>query len=83
MLTDFERCTRLQKGINVESIIYQMTILRIITSSTTEKNSCDQPIDSGIKTYDENRKLTAIQGEDYPVGYLLDYEHIKHHYSIS
>ena len=73
----------MQKGINVESIIYQMTILRIITSSTTEKNSCDQPIDSGIKTYDENRKLTAIQGEDYPVGYLLDYEHIKHHYSIS
>ena len=54
-----------------------MTILRIITSSSTEKNWCDQPIDSGIKTYDENRKLTAIQGEDYPVGYLLDYEHIK------
>lgn len=50
-----------------------MTILRIITSSSTEKNLCDQPIDSGIKTYDENRKLTAIQGEDYPVGYLLDY----------
>ena len=73
----------MQKGINVESIIYQMTILRIITSSSTEKNLCDQPIDSGIKTYDENRKLTAIQGEDYPVGYLLDYEHIKHHYSIS
>ena len=48
-----------------------------------EKSLCDQPIDSGINRYDENRKLTAIQGEDYPVGYLLDYEHIKHHYSIS
>ena len=83
MLTDFPRCTRLQKGINVESIIYQMTILRIITSSSMEKSLCDQPIDSGINRYDKNRKLTAIQGEDYPVGYLLDYEHIKHHYSIS
>ena len=48
-----------------------------------EKSLRDQPIDSGINRYDENRKLTAIQGEDYPVGYLLDYEHIKHHYSIS
>lgn len=61
-----------------------MPILRIVTSPSTEKkNLCDQPIDSGIKKYDENRKLTAIQGKYYPVGCLLDYEHTKNHYSTS
>ena len=44
------------------------------------KNLYDQPIDSDIKPYQEIRKLTTGQGEDYTTGYLLNYEYIKNHY---
>ena len=36
------------------------------------KNFYDQAIDSGIKRYEEIRKLTTGQGEDYTTGCLLD-----------
>ena len=41
-----------------------------------EKNFCDQlfMIDSDIKQYEEIRKLTRLQGEDYTTGCLLDYD---------
>ena len=42
----------------------------------------DQPIDSDIKRYEEIRKLTTRQGEDYTTGCLLDYECIKIHYRL-
>ena len=38
------------------------------------KHFYDQAIDSEIKQYEENRKLTTGQGEDYTTGCLLDYE---------
>ena len=37
-----------------------------------EKNFYDQAIDSDIKRYEETRKLTTGQGEDYTTGFLLD-----------
>ena len=37
-----------------------------------EKNFYDQAIDSDIKRYEETRKLTTGQGEDYTTGCLLD-----------
>ena len=40
----------------------------------------DQPIDSNIKRYEEIRKLTTRQGEDYTAGCLLDYDYIRNHY---
>ena len=40
----------------------------------------DQAIDSNIKRYEENRKLTTGEDEDYINGCLLDYEYIKDHY---
>ena len=43
------------------------------------KNFYDQAIDSDIKRYEEIRKLTAGQGEDYTSGCLLDYDYIKNH----
>ena len=42
----------------------------------------DQPIDSDIKRYEENRKLTTGQGADYTTGCLLDYDYIKNHYRL-
>ena len=41
-----------------------------------------QPIDSDIKRYEEIRKSTTWQGEDYTTGCLLDYQYIKNHYRL-
>ena len=46
------------------------------------KNVYDQAIDSDIKRYEEIRKLTTGQGEDYTSRCLLDYDYIKNHYSV-
>ena len=40
-------------------------IINSLSSSSTEKNFYDQPIDFDIKQYEEIRKLTTGQGEDY------------------
>ena len=43
------------------------------------KNFYDQAIDSDIKLYEENKKLTTGQSEDYIIRCLLDYDFIKNH----
>ena len=47
------------------------------------KHFYDQPIDSDIKLYEEIKKLTTGQGEDYIGGCFLDYEYIKNHYRLT
>ena len=47
-----------------------------------EKNFCDQAIDFDIKWYEEIRKLTTGQGEDYTTSFLLGYNYIKNHYRL-
>ena len=37
---------------------------------------------SFIKQYEEIRKLTTVQGEDYTTGCVLQYEYIKNHYRL-
>ena len=37
----------------------------------------DQPIKSYIKTYENIRKITTGQGDDYITGCLLDYDWFK------
>ena len=44
------------------------------------KNLHDRPTDCDRKQYEEIRKLTTGQGEDYTTGCLLDYEYIKNYY---
>ena len=46
------------------------------------KNFYDQPIDSDIKGYEEIRKLTAGQGEDYTTGCSLLDDYIKNCYRL-
>ena len=41
------------------------------------ENIYDQEIDSGLKRYEEIRKLTTGQGGDYTTDCLLDYNYIK------
>ena len=43
---------------------------------------CDYVIEFGIKRYEEIRKLTTGQAEDYTPGSLLDYDYIKCHYRL-
>ena len=42
-----------------------------------EKKLYNQPIDSDIRRYEEIRKLTTEQGEDYTTGCLLVHDYIK------
>ena len=37
------------------------------------RNFYDQPINDLIKLYDEIRKISIAQGDDYPTGFLLDF----------
>ena len=46
------------------------------------KSCYDHAIDSDIKQYEEIKKLTTEQGEDYITGCLLDYEYIKNHFEL-
>ena len=42
----------------------------------------DQPINSNIKTYENIRKITTGQADDYTTGYLLDFCYFKDHYKM-
>ena len=46
------------------------------------RNFYDQPIDNLIKQYDEVRKVSTGQGDDYTTGCLLDYAYFKDNYRI-
>ena len=46
------------------------------------KNFFDQPIKSYIKKYENIRKITTGQGDDYTTGCLLDYNYFKKNYKM-
>ena len=46
------------------------------------KNFFDQPRKSYLKTYDNFRKISTGQGDDYTTGCLLDYPYFKKHYKL-
>ena len=58
----------LLNDLKLKGITYQKKLLIIIMPSS---------IDSNIKRYEEIRKLTTGQNQDYTTGYLLDYDYIK------
>ena len=63
----------------LENIIYQK-VLKNYNIIINGKNFYDQVIGSGIKRYEEIRKLITGQGEDYvTTGCLLDCEYIRKH----
>ena len=47
-----------------------------------EKNIFDQPKYSMDKTYENIRKSTIGQGDDYTTGCLLHYSYFKNHYKM-
>ena len=58
----------LLNDLKLKGITYQKKLLIIIMPSS---------IDSNIKRYEEIRKLTTGQNQDYTTGCLLDYDYIK------
>ena len=46
------------------------------------RNFYDQPIDDLIKKYDEVRKGSTGQGDNYTTGCLLDYAYFKDNYRL-
>ena len=46
------------------------------------KNFFDQPRSSIIKTYENIRKITIRQGDDYTTSCLLDYTYFKKYYKM-
>ena len=46
------------------------------------KNFFDQPVKNDKVTYENIRKITTGQGDDYTTGCLLDYTYFKKYYKI-
>ena len=46
------------------------------------RNFYDQPINDSIKQYDEIRKISTGQGDDYTTGCLLDFNYFEKNYRL-
>ena len=46
------------------------------------KNFLDQPVKNDIRTYDNIRKISTGQGDDYTTGCLVDYNYFEEHYKM-
>ena len=46
------------------------------------KNFFDQPVKNDKVTYENIRKMSTGQGDDYTTGCLLDYTHLKKYYKM-
>ena len=46
------------------------------------RNFFDQPMKNDFKAYDNITKITTGQGDDYTIGFLLDYNYFKEHYRL-
>ena len=46
------------------------------------RNFYDRPINDSIKQYDEVRKISTGQGDDYTTGCLLDFSHFEKNYRL-
>ena len=49
---------------------------------TDGRNFYDQPINDSIKQYDEVRKVSTGQGDDYTTGCLLDFAYFEKNYRL-
>ena len=47
------------------------------------KNFFDHPINSDLKTYENIRRISTGQGDDYTAGCLLDNSYFKDHYKMT
>ena len=65
-----------------KSIMKRKALFKNYNIIVTGKNFYDQSIDYSIKRYEEIRKPTIGQCEDYTKGCSLDYECVNNHYKL-
>ena len=65
-----------------KSIFFQDLKLKITISKLMEKNFYGQPINDLIKQYDDIRKISTGQGDDYTTGCLLDFVYFEKNYRL-
>ena len=70
------------KIVNARKYYLPKGIIRNHNFIINGKNFYDKPINSDIKRYEEIKKLTTGQGEDYTTGCLLDYDYVKNNYRL-
>ena len=71
------------KDLMLENIFIPYGIIDNYNIIINGKNFYVQAIDSDIKPYEEIRKLTTGQGDDYTTGCLLDYAYMKSLYRLT
>ena len=64
----------------IESIFFQE--LKNYNIKIDGTNFYDQPINDSIKQYDEIRKISTGQGDDYTTGCLLDFSYFEKNYRL-
>ena len=62
------------KRFNAKKYYLPKSIIKNYNATINGKTFYNQLINSDIKRYEEIRTVTIGQGEDYTIGYLLDYE---------
>ena len=66
---------------NIQNIFLKVEIKDYIVK-IDGKNLFNQPINNGIKTYENIRKIDTGQRNDYTTGCLLDFSYFKNNYKI-
>ena len=61
----------------LKNIFFQELKLKTATLKSMEENFYDQPINDSIKQYDEVRKISTGQGDDYTTGCLFDFAYFE------
>ena len=56
--------------------------IKICNIKIDGRNFYDQPINDSIKQYDEIRKISTGQGDDYTTGCLLDFAYFENNYRL-
>ena len=63
-------------------ILSKNTFFQDLKLKIDGRNFYDQPINDSIKQYDEVRKISAGQGDDYTTGCLLDFAYFEKNYRL-
>ena len=63
-------------------ILSKNTFFQDLKLKIDGRNFYDQPINDSIKQYDEIRKISTGQGDDYTTGCLLDFAYFEKNYRL-
>ena len=68
--------------IHIKNIFFQRVKIDNYNIEIDGRNFCDQPINDSIRQYDEVRKISTGQGDDYATGCLLDFVYFEKNYRL-